>query len=128
MPRADRNIVESSLQTPFVLTFDSCKGLEFDIVIIPYFEKAEWALTNQRTRTDSNGNEVRETNADGTPKMWATPNHYYVACTRARSRLYVLYNQKPRIMNFYNPNSILASADFSASSPADSATDDDLPF
>lgn len=102
MPQADKNAMENRLRTPFILTFDSCKGLEFDIVIIPYFEKANWALSTQRQERNDEGNWINVFNADGTPKMWATPNHYYVGATRARRQLYILYNDTPNILDFHN--------------------------
>jgi hypothetical protein len=102
MPHADKNVMENRLRTPFILTFDSCKGLEFDIVIIPYFEKANWALANQRQELNDEGNWINIFNADGTPKMWATPNHYYVGATRTRRQLYILYDNKPNILGFHN--------------------------
>ncbi|SFE67556.1 Uncharacterized conserved protein [Chitinophaga sp. CF118] len=95
MPHADKIIVETRLKTPFILTFESCKGLEFDIVIMPLFEKSDWALNNYKP---NNSNPDKD--AKGNAKTWSTPNHYYVGCTRARSLLYVLYNQKPRILGF----------------------------
>jgi superfamily I DNA/RNA helicase len=92
--------MENRFRTPFNLTLDSCKGLEFDIVIIPYFEKANWALGNQRQERNDGGNWINIFNADGTPKMWATPNHYYVGATRARRQLYILYDNRPTILCF----------------------------
>lgn len=105
MPQVDRNTMENRLKTPFILTFDSCKGLEFDIVIMPYFERANWALTTQRQEQDEEGNWINVFNADGTPKMWATPNHYYVGSTRARRQLYILYNDTPSILDFHHDES-----------------------
>lgn len=102
LPIGDRHVMENRLQTPFILTFDSCKGLEFDIVIIPYFEKANWALTNQRQAQDSDRIWQNVFNADGSAKMWANPKHYYVGVTRARRQLYILYNETPNILNFHN--------------------------
>ncbi len=102
MPQVDKYVMENRLRTPFILTFDSCKGLEFDIVIIPYFEKANWALSTQRQERNDEGNWINVFNADGTPKMWATPNHYYVGATRARRQLYILYNENPSILDVHN--------------------------
>ncbi len=92
MPLTERNTMENRLRTPFILTFDSCKGLEFDIVIMPYFEKANWALITQRPNA---------LDANGQPRMHATPNHYYVGATRARRQLYILYNDTPNILDFH---------------------------
>jgi superfamily I DNA/RNA helicase len=105
MPPDDRTIMENRLRTPFILTFDSCKGLEFDIVIIPYFEKANWALNNQRQAKDDLGNWQFVYNADGSPKMWASANHYYVAATRARRELYILCDEKPAVLDFHDDQS-----------------------
>lgn len=99
MDRQHRNTMESHLKTPFILTFDSCKGLEFDIVVMPFFEKANWALNNYRPTNDN-----PEYDANGNPKYWATPNHYYVGATRARSQLFVLFDEMPDILNFWNAN------------------------
>lgn len=73
----DRTNTENNLQTPLITTFASCKGLEFDIVILPLFESVDWAMNNGHT----------------------TANHYYVAATRARRQLFVFYNSKPTILN-----------------------------
>ena len=92
MPPIDREVTETQLRTPFILTFDSCKGLEFDIVIMAYFEDSDWALAHTRSESfDVNGN----------PMPWVTRNHYYVAATRARNQLYLLFDRKPSILNFY---------------------------
>ena len=40
MNRQDEAVLMKKLRTPFITTFDSCKGLEFDIVILPFFEKS----------------------------------------------------------------------------------------
>lgn len=99
MDRSHKDVMENYLKTPFILTFDSCKGLEFDIVIMPFFEKSNWALNNYKPT-----NEDPELDANGSPKCWATPNHYYVAATRARSQLFVLFNNKPSILGFWGNN------------------------
>jgi superfamily I DNA/RNA helicase len=100
MPLEDENIVLNKMKTPFIVTYDSCKGLEFDIVIMPFFDEAAEALTQSRKKkVDEQW--IVETNYDGTPKMWATPNHYYVGATRARSFLYLLCNSRPSILSFF---------------------------
>lgn len=68
---------ENNLQTPLITTFASCKGLEFDIVVLPLFESVDWAMS----------------------KGYATANHYYVAATRARRQLFIFYEYKPTILN-----------------------------
>ena len=68
---------ENNLQTPLITTFASCKGLEFDIVVLPLFESVDWAMN----------------------KGHATANHYYVAATRARRQLFIFYEHKPTILN-----------------------------
>lgn len=75
----DRRALESKVSSPFITTFDSCKGLEFDIVIMPFFELSRKAMI-RRTRT-------------GRP--YATPNHYYVGVTRARNEIYILSEAIP---------------------------------
>ena len=77
MNRQDQNETENNLQTPLIATFASCKGLEFDVVILPFFESVDWAMDNGHT----------------------TANHYYVAATRARRQLFVFYENKPTILN-----------------------------
>lgn len=79
MNSTDQNNTETRLQTPFIATFASCKGLEFDIVILPLFDSVDWAMDNGHT----------------------TPNHYYVAATRARRQLFVFYQNQPTIMNHF---------------------------
>ncbi len=43
---------------------------------------------------------MRKLNSDGRP--WVTRSHYYVAVTRAKSDIYILYRYKPASMNFFN--------------------------
>ncbi len=112
MPFGDRLIMEKKLRTPFILSFESCKGLEFDIVIMGKFEDADWALTKFKK---NNGNV--EYDANGNPRCWATINHYYVAATRARSNLYILYHNKPDVLAFWEDASDNTIFD-----------DEDLPF
>ncbi len=78
----DKRETENRLQTPLITTFASCKGLEFDIVILPFFEVVDWAMDNGHT----------------------TANHYYVAATRARRQLFVFYESKPTILNNFETN------------------------
>ena len=94
MPKQDEQIMFDRMKTPFICTYDSCKGLEFDIVIMPFFNDAERALSMPRRD---------ETNADGTPKMWATRNHYYVGATRARTLLYILCSNRPGLLQNSSP-------------------------
>lgn len=84
--RADEAALRIKFRTPFITTFESCKGLEFDIVIMPFFE--------------SSNNAMRRMNRDGRP--WATRSHYYVAVTRAKSDIYILCRYTPNSMSFYN--------------------------
>lgn len=83
---ADEAVLRQRFRTPFITTFESCKGLEFDIVIMPFFERSNWAMGNL--------------NNDGRP--YATSSHYYVAVTRAKSDIYILYSSKPRSMDFHD--------------------------
>lgn len=112
MPIDDENVVLNKMKTPFIVTYDSCKGLEFDVVIMPFFNDAVNALAKSRPN---------EKNYDGTTKMWATPNHYYVGATRARSFLYLLCNSRPSILSFYENNSTRRNQEIPPQS-------DDLPF
>lgn len=99
MDENHRRIMERSLRTPFIITFDSCKGLEFDIVIMPMFEQSDWAMKNYKKKY---GTQDPDTYANGEIKYYASRNHYYVACTRARGQLYILYSTKPDILSFYD--------------------------
>lgn len=82
MNQVDRQETENHLQTPLITTFASCKGLEFDIVILPLFNSVDWAMDNGHT----------------------TRNHYYVAATRARRQLFVFYNQVPNTFSNFDRN------------------------
>jgi superfamily I DNA/RNA helicase len=101
MPIVDELTLFDRMRTPFIVTYDSCKGLEFDIVIMPFFNESAEALNKQRRIKDAVGNWQYEENIDGTPKMWATPNHYYVGATRARRQLYLLCDERPSILRFH---------------------------
>jgi superfamily I DNA/RNA helicase len=112
MPQNEEQVMFDRMKTPFICTYDSCKGLEFDVVIMPFFNDAENALTKKVPKKvkneegkwvvakDPSGNIIYEKNADGTIKMWAIRNHYYVGATRARTLLYVMCYHKPNILNF----------------------------
>lgn len=121
MPQEEEQIMFDRMKTPFVCTYDSCKGLEFDIVIMPFFNDAANALNRQRKKRNSGGSYSYEFNFDGSPKMWATRNHYYVGATRARTLLYLLCYQKPQLLTemleFISPNNHHINL-----------FDDDLPF
>lgn len=118
MPYEDEQVMFNRMKTPFIVTYDSCKGLEFDIVIMPFFNDAFRALDKPRplkiknadgrwvNALNADGSFIYENNADGTTKMWATRNHYYVGATRARTILYILCNVRPSILSFYNNDSI----------------------
>ncbi len=101
MPYQEEEVMFNKMKTPFIVTYDSCKGLEFDIVIMPFFNDAANALNNQRRRRAADGGWIYENNIDGSPKMWATPNHYYVGVTRARTQLFVLCYDRPSILDFH---------------------------
>lgn len=105
MNELDEQVLFDRMKTPLIVTYDSCKGLEFDIVIMPFFNYAESSLYNQRRRY-VDGVWVNEYNVDGSPKMWATWNHYYVGVTRTRNLLYVLCNNRPKILDFFLHNNI----------------------
>jgi superfamily I DNA/RNA helicase len=97
MPHSEEQNMFNRMKTPFICTYDSCKGLEFDIVIMPFFNDAERALSKPRKKK-INDVWLEEKNADGTIKMWATRNYYYVGATRARTMLYLLCFQKPQLL------------------------------
>jgi superfamily I DNA/RNA helicase len=96
MPKNDKIAMEMRLRTPFILTYESCKGLEFDIVIMPFMDAADWALTH--VKKDESGAE--EMDSRGNPKYFSTPSHYYVGATRGRSQLYILGSGIPGILSF----------------------------
>ena len=118
MPYHEEEVMFNKMKTPFIVTYDSCKGLEFDIVIMPFFNDAANALNNQRRRRADDGNWIYENNIDGSPKMWATQNHYYVGATRARTQLFVLCYDRPSILDFHDDNL----------TNQNEAAGDDLPF
>jgi superfamily I DNA/RNA helicase len=97
MPHSEEQIMFNRMKTPFICTYDSCKGLEFDIVIMPFFNDADRALSKPRKKKINNVWQ-EEKNSDGTTKMWATRNHYYVGATRARTMLYLLCSQIPPVL------------------------------
>lgn len=80
MDRSAQFSMERSLQSPLITTFASCKGLEFDYVVMPFFEYSTEALMSPLTNR----------------------NHYYVAATRARKQLYVFCNGLPSLFNHGN--------------------------
>jgi superfamily I DNA/RNA helicase len=98
MPQTEEKLMFDRMKTPFVCTYDSCKGLEFDIVIMPFFNDAANALNRQRRKRNADGSFSLEFNFDGSPKMWATRNHYYVGATRARTLLYLLCDEQPQLV------------------------------
>jgi len=84
---ADETVLMDKVSSPFITTFDSCKGLEFDVVIMPFFEESPAATTKL---TDSG-------------RVYVTANHYYVAVTRARNEIYILSSNSPPALSFYTP-------------------------
>ncbi|KUG09111.1 3'-5' exonuclease [Solirubrum puertoriconensis] len=67
MPSHQEQAVMRNMQSILITTYVSVKGLEFPVVIMPEMERA---------RSDSD---------------WQKGSHYYVGCTRATERLYLLY-------------------------------------
>ena len=118
MPQAEEQVMFDRMKTPFICTYDSCKGLEFDIVIMPFFNDAANALNRQRRKRNADGSYSYELNFDGSPKMWAIRNHYYVGATRARTLLYLMCYNIPELLNFNTNNN----------QNQDNLFDDDLPF
>ena len=110
MPQAEEQIMFDRMKTPFICTYDSCKGLEFDIVIMPFFTDAANALNRQRRKRNADGSYTYELNFNGSLKMWAIRNHFYVGATRARTLLYLLCYQKPQLLTdlleFISPNNL----------------------
>lgn len=87
MDSRDEETLKKQLRTPFIATFESCKGLEFDIVVMPFFELSNVAM--------------EKLNGRGRP--WATRSHYYVAVTRAKNDIFILAAYKPNSLSFHNP-------------------------
>lgn len=75
----EKENVEKNLKNILVTTFHSSKGLEFDIVIMPSFEKA----TESRKR------------------------YYYVGCTRAKDNLFIISSSKPSILFNFDEDTYL---------------------
>lgn len=72
----EKKSTESNLKNIVVTTFHSSKGLEFDVVIMPSFERA--TMDN---------------------------NHlYYVGCTRAKDNLFIIASQMPTLFRNFNSN------------------------
>jgi superfamily I DNA/RNA helicase len=68
--------IEGNLKNIVITTFHSSKGLEFDIVIMPSFERPI-----------------------------ADKNHlYYVGCTRAKDNLFIIATQMPAVLKNFNTN------------------------
>ena len=84
---ADEIALRERVSSPFITTFDSCKGLEFDIVIMPFFDTSRVATTGL--------------NNSGRP--WVTANHYYVGVTRAKNEIYILSYSIPPALSFHIP-------------------------
>lgn len=107
MNRQDEAVLMKKLRTPFITTFDSCKGLEFDIVILPFFEKSNWAMTNFKKKKDGSF----EIDNNGNQIPYATRNHYYVAVTRAKNDIFILCDNKPNVLSFYTVTQNIAPDD-----------------
>jgi len=101
MPFNDQNNMANKLLTPFILTIESCKGLQFDELILPFFGIVDWALTTSRKNPP---NWEVQYNADDTIRMFATRNHYYVAGTRAKENITILCGGVPNLINEMNRN------------------------
>lgn len=76
MDNDEKKNIEENLKNIVITTFHSSKGLEFDIVIMPSFEKA---------KVDKN-------------------NFYYVGCTRAKDNLFIIASQMPAVLENFDNN------------------------
>lgn len=85
MSKGDQKTTEDTLQSPFITTFASCKGLQFDVVILPFFDTIEEFIGR-----------------------WTEANLYYIAATRTRRQLFVLGHTLPAIIRNM-PNNIYVS-------------------
>ena len=86
-----------------VCTYKSSKGLEWDVVILPYFGNRDWLMSNTRVEL----------------------NDHYVAMTRAKNQLIIIsgdFDDKSKLDDAYAPAKRYTPP---SSAPAD---DDDLPF
>lgn len=107
MSKEDRIKTERNLKSILVTTYNSAKGMEFDLVIMPDFENA---YNNESSR-----------------------KKYYVGCTRAKNRLvlmYVSFDLPYVLQNFpketYTDGSLFGN--FTTSQKQDNNSEDDLPF
>ncbi|WP_375416094.1 hypothetical protein [uncultured Hymenobacter sp.] len=88
MSEYEREQEGDNMQNFVVTTYKSVKGLEFQVVIMP---SMEYALIR--------------------PKI-ETPEHYYVGCTRATEKLYLLYSgqDKPTWLKGFGPDTYVHRA------------------
>lgn len=69
-------------ESPLIANYKSFKGLEFDIVILPDFHDSNYCQSY------------------GDNGYCFTNKDFYVACTRAREKLFILaYEELPKIIN-----------------------------
>lgn len=79
---SDDHIGSKNIENILITTFKSAKGLEFQVVIMPNMETA-------------------------LEDKYRTPEHYYIACTRAKENLFLLTQgvKLPRYFNDFEQNS-----------------------
>ena len=76
-PYHNQEVIPSELKNIIITTFKSSKGIEFDIVIIPYFPERAQNI----------------------------PEEYYVGATRAKNQVHILsINEMPQIMSKFDMN------------------------
>jgi superfamily I DNA/RNA helicase len=83
MTDQEKDTTENNLQNILVTTYKSAKGMEFQVVIMPDMQEAKTA-------------------------HFMTEEHYYVACTRARENLYLIFQGEiPAYLNTFEKNSYI---------------------
>jgi DNA helicase IV len=99
--------IPSDFKNIIVTTYISVKGLEFEVVIMP---EMHYAFTNNKH----------------------TGNHYYVGCTRAKEKLYLLYSGKnlPACLEEFEEDSykLRPSENGTQRTTRQDIVEDDLPF
>lgn len=98
--------LSDDIENILVTTYNSAKGLEFQVVIMPDMEEA---MTNHHQ----------------------TDEHYYVGCTRAKENLFLLYNGDtlPTILENVSEDAYLhRDATVAKPGTASNPDEDDLPF
>lgn len=104
MDKGTKKETERNLKNIVVTTFKAAKGLEFQVVIMPNLETA-------------------------LDRDYKTPEHYYVGCTRAKERLFLIFNgAKPDLLDGFPSESYEFVAGSGGRASIEPEEDDDFPF